>query len=231
MLTIEQIKTYANLVDHTNLKPFITNQDWQILCQQAVEYGFKTVAINNAGIEVCSQYLADTPVLVDAAVSFPLGQCTLATKVFETADAIKKGAGEVDYVINISELKNGNWVYIQEEMRQIVAVCKEHHTTSKVIFENCYLTDNEKKHLCDIALIVKPDFIKTSTGFGTGGATLEDVCLMKVCVGDEIRIKAAGGIRDAAQFLAMIEAGANRIGTSSGMKIIEEMHGESEREK
>lgn len=229
MKTPDQIKAFANLVDHTNLKPFITNENWQTLCQQAIEYGFKTVAINNAGIAVCSEYLKGSPVLVDAAVSFPLGQCTLATKVFETKDAIDKGAGEVDYVLNISELKNGNWAYIEEEMTQIVAVCCEREITSKVIFENCYLTDDEKKHLCDIALKVKPTYIKTSTGFGTGGATLEDVRLMKAGVGDEIKIKAAGGVRTAAQFLAMIEAGASRIGTSSGMKIIDELKAESAR--
>ena len=219
----EQIKKYANMVDHTNLKPYITNTDWHILCRQAMDYGFKTVAINNAGIVVCSDYLKDSSVLVDAAVSFPLGQCTLDTKVYETQDAIAKGAGEVDYVINISELKNGNWAYIEEEMKQIVAVCNEYDVTSKVIFENCYLKDDEKKKLCEIAVKVKPTFIKTSTGFGAGGATLADVRLMKACVGDEIKIKAAGGVRSAEQFLAMVEAGANRIGTSSGMKIIDEM--------
>lgn len=223
MVSNEQIKKFANMVDHTNLKPFITNEDWHTLCQQAMDYEFKTVAINNAGIAVCGEYLKGSPVLVDAAVSFPLGQCTLETKVFETRDAILKGAGEVDYVINISELKNGNWAYIEKEMKQIVAVCNEYAVTSKVIFENCYLNDDEKKKLCEIAVKVKPIFIKTSTGFGAGGATLADVRLMKACVGDEIKIKAAGGVRNAEQFLAMVEAGANRIGTSSGMKIIDQM--------
>ena len=223
MLTKARVKSFANMIDHTNLKPYITHQVWHTLCQQAMDYGFKTVAINNAGIAVCSDYLKDSPVLVDAAVSFPLGQCTLETKVFETCDAILKGAGEVDYVINISELKNGNWSYIEEEMMQIVAVCGENDVTSKVIFENCYLNDDEKMKLCEIAVKVKPTFIKTSTGFGTGGATLADVRLMKAGVGDTIKIKAAGGVRSAEQFLAMVEAGANRIGTSSGMKIIDEM--------
>lgn len=228
MLTCNQITVYANMVDHTNLKPTVTNQDWQELCHQAIQFGFKTVAINNAGIEVCHQYLAGTPVLVDAAVSFPLGQCTLATKVFETQDAIAKGAGEVDYVINLSALKNGNWTYIEDEMRSIVAICDEKRVVSKVIFENCYLEDDEKKRLCEIALKVKPTFIKTSTGFGTGGAILGDVRLMKQCVGDELQIKAAGGIRTSAQFLAMVAAGANRIGTSSGIKIVKEMQEMSE---
>jgi deoxyribose-phosphate aldolase len=226
MLLNETVRSYANMIDHTNLKPFITNEDWRMLCQQAINYGFKTVAINNAGITVCREYLKGSSVLVDAAVSFPLGQCTLETKVFETDDAIKKGAGEVDYVINISEVKHAHWAYIEKEMRQIVEICREHRVTSKVIFENCYLEDDEKKKLCEVALTVKPDYIKTSTGFGTGGATLEDVCLMKSMVGDEIKIKAAGGIRTVAYFLALVDAGANRIGTSSGMKIIEEMRTE-----
>ena len=153
--------------------------------------------------------------LCDAAVSFPLGQCTIDTKVFEAKDVNEKGAGEV-------ELKSGNWDYVEEEMRRIVEACNEKGVTSKVIFENCYLTDDEKKKLCEIALKVKPTFIKTSTGFGTGGATVEDVKLMKSCVGDAVKIKAAGGIRDYDTAMAMIEAGASRIGTSAGVKIVDE---------
>ena len=222
MLNRQDMAGYAGMIDHTLLKPFITNEDWKVLCEEAVQYGFKTVAINNAGISICKNYLNQSKVLVDAAVSFPLGQCTLETKIFETRDAIEKGAGEVDYVVNIVELKNGNWNYIEKEMASIVAVCCEHGVTSKVIFETCYLTDDEKRNLCDVALKVGPDFVKTSTGFGTGGATIDDVRLMKSSVGDTIKVKASGGIRDAKTFLAMIEAGASRIGTSSGIKIIEE---------
>ena len=124
--------------------------------------------------------------------------------------------------MNIVELKSGNWDYVEEEMRRIVEACNEKGVTSKVIFENCYLTDEEKKKLCEIALKVKPTFIKTSTGFGTGGATVEDVKLMKSCVGDAVKIKAAGGIRDYDTAMAMIEAGASRIGTSAGVKIVDE---------
>ena len=225
MLNSHDIAGYAGMIDHTLLKPFITNEDWKVLCEEAMKYGFKTVAINNAGISICKNYLDQSDVLVDAAVSFPLGQCTLETKIFETRDAIKKGAGEVDYVVNIVELKNGNWNYIEKEMASIVAVCREHGVTSKVIFETCYLTDDEKRKLCGVALKVQPDFVKTSTGFGTGGATIDDVRLMKSSVGDSIKVKASGGIRNAETFLAMIEAGALRIGTSSGIKIIEEFKG------
>lgn len=212
----------AGMIDQTLLKPFVTLEDLRQHCETAAEYHFKTVAINNAPVPFCKKVLEGTGVLCDAAVSFPLGQCTVETKVFETRDVIEKGAGEVDYVVNLVELKSGNWDYVEDEMRRIVEVCREKDVTSKVIFENCYLTDDEKRRLCQIALRVKPTFIKTSTGFGTGGATVEDVRLMKECVGDAIKIKAAGGIRDAKTALAMIEAGAERIGTSAGVKIVEE---------
>jgi len=151
-----------------------------------------------------------------------LGQTTLECKIFETKDAIKKGADEIDYVINVAELKNKNYDYIKKEMEEIVKICKEAGKISKVIFENCYLTDDEKVKVAEIAKEVKPDFIKTSTGFGTGGATVEDVKLMKSVVGDEVKVKAAGGIRDLKTALAMIEAGAERLGTSAGVAIVEE---------
>jgi deoxyribose-phosphate aldolase len=223
MKCTNKIAAYANMIDHTNLKPFTTKDDWWELCAQAQEHGFKSVAINNAGIVYCKEFLADRNILVDAAVGFPLGQNTLAVKVFETMDAIEKGADEIDYVVNISEVKNGNWQYVTGEMIAIVKTCRARNITCKVIFENCYLTDDEKKQLCEIALRICPDFIKTSTGFGTGGATVADVVLMKACVRDDIQIKAAGGIRTAQQFLAMIEAGATRIGTSSGIAIMQEL--------
>ena len=143
-------------------------------------------------------------------------------KIFETKDAIEKGADEIDYVINVAELKNKNYDYIKKEMEEIVKICREAGKTSKVIFENCYLTDDEKRKVAEIAKEVKPDFIKTSTGFGTGGATVEDVKLMKSVVGDEVKVKAAGGIRDLKTALAMIEAGAERLGISAGVAIVEE---------
>lgn len=217
-MTVQEL---SKMIDQTLLKPFVTNEDLRRHCKTAAEYGFKTVAINNAPVPFCREVLEGTGVLCDAAVSFPLGQCTIETKVFETKDVIEKGAEEVDYVVNIVEVKNGNWDYIEEEMRGIVEACNEKNITSKVIFENCYLTDDEKRKLCEIALKVKPTFIKTSTGFGTGGATVEDVKLMKSCVGDAIKIKAAGGIRSIDDALAMIDAGASRLGTSMGVEIVE----------
>ncbi|MEG0475957.1 MAG: deoxyribose-phosphate aldolase [Carnobacterium sp.] len=212
----------ANMVDHTLLKADAQKAGFEKLCQEADEYGFKMVAINSAPVALCSELLKESPVHVGAAIGFPLGQTTIAAKVFEVADAIKNGADEIDYVINIGELKEGNLAYIEQEMKKIVAACQANNVLSKVILENCYLTDEEKIAVCEIAKRVKPDFVKTSTGFGTGGATIADVKLMKETVGAEVKVKAAGGIRDFATAKAMVEAGAERLGTSSGIKIINE---------
>lgn len=219
MITVEQL---ANMVDHTNLKAFADDAAFTKLCDEARKYNFKMVAINPAQTVRCKEKLKDSLVHVGAAIGFPLGQTTLECKIFETKDAIKKGADEIDYVINVAELKNKNYDYIKKEMEEIVKICKEAGKISKVIFENCYLTDDEKVKVAEIAKEVKPDFIKTSTGFGTGGATVEDVKLMKSVVGDEVKVKAAGGIRDLKTALAMIEAGAERLGTSAGVAIVEE---------
>lgn len=219
-ITAEQL---ANMVDHTNLKAFADNGMFEKLCGEAKQYQFKMVAINPAQIKRCKELLQGSPVHVGAAIGFPLGQTTLECKVFETEDAISKGADEIDYVINVAEVKNGNYEYIKEEMEQITKVCRKADVISKVIFENCYLTDEEKKKVAEIAKEVKPDFIKTSTGFGIGGATVEDVRLMKSVVGDAVKVKAAGGIRDLETALAMVEAGAERLGTSAGVEIVKEM--------
>ena len=219
MVTVEQL---ANMIDHTNLKAFVDDAAFEKLCDEAKKYNFKMVAINPAQTVRCKKKLEGSPVHVGAAIGFPLGQTTLECKIFETKDAIEKGADEIDYVINVAELKNKNYDYIKKEMEEIVKICREAGKTSKVIFENCYLTDDEKRKVAEIAKEVKPDFIKTSTGFGTGGATVEDVKLMKSVVGDEVKVKAAGGIRDLKTALAMIEAGAERLGTSAGVAIVEE---------
>ena len=215
-------KELAGMIDHTNLKAFADDAAFQKLCDEARNYQFKMVAINPAQTVRCKEKLKGCPVHVGAAIGFPLGQTTLECKIFETKDAIEKGADEIDYVINVAELKNKNYDYIRKEMEEIVGICKEAGVISKVIFENCYLTDEEKRKAAEIAKEVKPDFIKTSTGFGTGGATAEDVKLMKSVVGDDVKVKAAGGIRDLETALAMIKAGAERLGTSAGVEIIEE---------
>ena len=217
-----ELEKLVKLFDHTYLKPYATEADMEKLCEEAKTYGFAMVAVNSVQTKRCKELLKGTDVHVGAAISFPLGQTTIETKVFETTDAIANGADEIDYVINITELKEGNYAYIKEEMHRIVAACREAGVIVKVIFENCFLTDEEKRVLCRIALEEKPDYIKTSTGFGTGGATLEDVKLMKSMVGDAVKVQAAGGIRDLAACLAMVEAGAERIGTSASIKITEE---------
>ena len=216
-ITKEQL---AGMIDHTNLKAFADDAAIKKLCEEAKKYGFKALAINGAQIERCRKYLGDSPVCIGSTVGFPLGQMTIESKVFEAEDAIRKGAHEIDYVLNVSELKNGNKDYIEREMQEITEACHAHGVVCKVIFENCYLTDDEKKAAAEIALKVRPDFIKTSTGFGTGGATVEDVRLMKAVVGDAVKVKAAGGIRDFETALAMIEAGAERLGTSAGVELM-----------
>lgn len=214
------IDDFARMIDHTNLKAFASAADMQKLCAEAKQYHFKMVAINQVQSKLCSEQLAGTDIDTGAAISFPLGQTTIASKVFDTKNAIDNGANEIDYVINITELKNKNYAYIEDEMQQIVAASHAHHVPCKVIFENCYLTTDETKKVAEIALKVKPDFIKTSTGFGTGGATVEDVKLMKAVVGNSVMVKAAGGIRNTDTFLALIKAGADRIGCSAGIQII-----------
>ena len=219
MVTEEEL---AGMIDHTNLKAFADDAAFEKLCHEAMKYHFKMVAINPAQISRCKEKLKGSPVHVGAAIGFPLGQTTLECKIFETKDAIERGADEIDYVINVAELKNHNYCHIEREMESIVSVCRKENIISQVIFENCYLTDEEKKKTAEIARRIKPDFIKTSTGFGTGGATPEDVALMKSIVGDDVRVKAAGSIRDLKTALAMIDAGAERLGTSAGVEIIEE---------
>ena len=215
------IDDFARLIDHTNLHADATEDDMRKLCDEAKKYHFKMVAINEVQSEFCAQQLKGTDIDTGAAISFPLGQTTVACKLAETKDALQNGANEIDYVVNLTQVKAHNWSYIEDEMTQMVDLCRDHHVPCKVIFETCYLSKSEIKQLALIAKEVKPDFVKTSTGFGTAGATVEDVKLMKENVGSGVKVKAAGGIRNTDDFLAMIAAGAERIGTSSGVKIIE----------
>ena len=217
----------AKYFDHTFLKPFATNADLEKLCKEAKEIGACMIAINTTWTKFCKEQLKGTDVHVGAAISFPLGQAGLASKIAETKIAIEDGADEIDYVIDIGQAKMGNWDYIKEEMEEIVKICRENNVISKVIFENCYLTKEEIRQVALIAKEVKPDFIKTSTGFGTGGATVEDVKIMAETVDGQVKVKAAGGIRDWQTCKAMIEAGASRIGTSSSLKILEEFEKEN----
>jgi deoxyribose-phosphate aldolase len=219
-MTAYTLDDFARLIDHTNLHADASPADMAKLCQEAKDYHFKMVAINQVQAKRCSEALKGTDIDTGAAIAFPLGQTTIAAKVFEAKDAIANGANEIDYVLNVTELKAGNDAYIEAEMAQIVSACHAENVPCKVIFENCYLTKDEIVRAATIAKKVQPDFIKTATGFGTGGATVADVTLMKQTVGPHVKVKAAGGIRNSDDFLAMIAAGADRIGTSSGIKII-----------
>ena len=215
------VNTFGQYFDHALLKAHATQKEFKDYCAEGIKYSVKMLAINPAAITFCKAQVKDTPVLVGAAIGFPLGQMTLEIKIFETKDAIAKGSDEIDYVMDISALKSGDHNYVTEEMKRIVGVCREKNIVIKVIFENCYLTDDEKKRMCEIANQVKPDYIKTSTGFGTGGAVVDDVRLMRAYAEPGIKIKASGGIKTFDDTLQLIEAGVERIGTSSTAAIIE----------
>lgn len=215
------VKQLAGMIDHTFLKPFGTAENIEKLCDEARKYEFAMVAINPAEVETCVKLLEGSPVRVGAAIGFPLGQTTTECKAFETRDAIAKGATEIDTVINVRALQKGRLDIVKKEIEEMVAICRPAGVICKVILETCYLSDAEKETVCRIAKEAGVDFVKTSTGFGTAGATVEDVALMRRVVGPEIGVKAAGGIRDLDTALAMIKTGATRIGTSSGVTIVE----------
>ena len=222
-MTVQEV---AAMVDHTNLKAYATKEDFQKLCDEAKEYGFKSVAINTYPVKMCRKMLEGSEVLTGAAVGFPLGQTSIATKVAEAENAVSDGCQEFDYVLNVGRVKEHDYAYIEDEMRQMTAVARKAGICCKVIFETCYLTEEEIIEVAKIASAVKPDFVKTSTGFGTAGAKAEHVKLMKQYAGEDVQVKAAGGIRSWESAKAMIEAGATRLGTSSGIQIIEELKAE-----
>ena len=216
----------AGMIDHTNLKATATREDIRRLCEEAKTYHFASVMVNSAFTALCRDLVKGTGVLVGTVAGFPLGQMSTAAKVFEAETAIADGADEIDYVVNVSDVKDGRWDLVKDEMKKITDACHSRGAGCKVIFENCYLTKEEIARLAGIAKEVKPDFIKTSTGFGTGGATPEDVRIMKEIAGNDVKVKAAGGIRDWASCKAMIEAGAERIGASAGKQILDEFRPE-----
>ena len=215
------VKQLAGMIDHTFLKPFGTAENIEKLCDEARKYEFAMVAINPAEVETCVKLLEGSPVRVGAAIGFPLGQTTTECKAFETRDAIAKGATEIDTVINVRALQKGRLDIVKKEIEEMVAICRPAGVICKVILETCYLSDAEKETVCRIAKEAGVDFVKTSTGFGTAGATVEDVALMRRVVGPEIGVKAACGIREHDTALAMINAVATRNGTSSGVTIVE----------
>jgi len=218
--TLDQL---ARLIDHTNLKADATRADIEKLCAEAKQYRFASACFNQVKSAVGKKALAGTDIKACSVVGFPLGQTTIESKVFETKNALENGANEIDCVINISEAREGNWDYIKREMEAIVTICNQHGAHSKVIFENCYLTKDEIAKLCEIASVVRPSFVKTSTGTTSSGARAEDIALMSKLTPDDIGVKASGGIRTADTFINMIRNGATRVGASAGIAIIEEV--------
>lgn len=206
------------IIDHTLLKPESTKADIQRIVDEAKKYHFATVMVNPYWISFVKPQLEGTDVLAACVIGFPLGANTTAVKVFETEDAIRNGADEIDMVLNIGELKGGNDTAVIEEIKAVKKACGTH--CLKVIIETCLLTDEEKKRACQDVVAAHADYVKTSTGFSTGGATVEDVRLMKKEVeGTGVLVKAAGGVRNHDDLVAMVEAGASRIGTSRGTEL------------
>ncbi len=213
----------ANLIDHTLLKPDATRDQVLALCDEAVRYGFHAVMVNPANVALAAARLRGSPVKVGTVVGFPLGANLTVTKLAEAEAALRNGAHELDMVINIGALKSGDRLLVQHEMRSVVRLAHGRGAILKVILENCLLNQVEKILACSLALEAGVDFVKTSTGFAESGATAADVVIMRGVVGHKVGVKAAGGIRTAAQFMDMIDAGANRIGTSASVDIVREM--------
>ena len=213
-------KSLAATIDHTLLKAVGTPEQVVQLCAEAKAQGFASVCVNPAWVPLCAKELAGSPVLVCTVVGFPLGANRGEIKAAEAALAVKEGAQEVDMVINIGAAKAGDWKLVEEDIRAVVKASGK--ATVKVIIETCYLTDAEKVKACEASRAAGAHFVKTSTGFGTGGATPEDVALMKKAVEGELKVKASGGIRSYEDAIRMLEAGADRIGASSGVAIVAE---------
>ena len=205
-------------IDHTILKATASSSDVQKLCEEAIEHKFYSVCVNGCYVADAKHLLQGTDVKVAAVVGFPLGAMTTAAKVFEAKEAVENGASEIDMVINVAKLKDGEFDYVENEIRLIKEAIGDN--ILKVIIETCYLTDEEKVKACELSLVAKADFVKTSTGFGTGGATYEDVKLMKSVVGDNAKVKASGGVRDKETAQKYVDLGAERLGTSSGIEIV-----------
>ncbi|MCM3650522.1 deoxyribose-phosphate aldolase [Metabacillus litoralis] len=209
----------AKMIDHTALKADTTKEIIEKLCQEASEYQFASVCVNPTWVETAAQLLKGSGVKVCTVIGFPLGANTPETKAFETKDAIEKGANEVDMVINIGALKDKNYDLVERDIKAVVEAA-EGKALTKVIIETCLLTEEEKVRVCELAVSAGADFVKTSTGFSTGGATVEDIALMRKTVGPEIGVKASGGVRDTEGAEALVQAGASRIGASSGVSIV-----------
>lgn len=214
----------SKYIDHTLLKAVATPQDISLLCEEALQYQFASVCVNSCYVSEAFQYVKNSDVKVCSVIGFPLGAMSTEAKVFEAQQAVKDGATEIDMVINVGKLKAKDFEYIETEIAAIKKAIGD--LVLKVIIETCYLTDAEKTIASELSVKAKADFVKTSTGFGTGGATLEDIAIMKAAVDGSAKLKASGGIRDFQTAKAYVEAGADRLGTSNGIAIIEGKTGE-----
>jgi len=215
----------AHLIDHTLLRPEATREQVVQLCAEARQYGFAAVCVNPTWVRLCAERLCQSSVKVCTVVGFPLGATLNEVKAYETRRAIRLGAEEIDMVINVGALKSGDYGLVENDIAGVVLACQEEGAHSKVIIEAALLTDEEKVKACTLAKAAGADYVKTSTGFGPGGATAADVALMRRVVGPEIGIKAAGGIRTFEQAQQMVQAGATRIGASASVKIVQEAKG------
>lgn len=215
---------FSKYFDHTLLKPEATSQDVLKLLSEAVSLDVAAVCVNGSHVRSARRFIdaSDADVKVAAVTGFPLGAMSTNAKAFETQLALEDGADEIDLVMNIGQAKTGNWAYVEDEVYTIAEMCHESGAILKLIIETCLLTDEEIVRACESARTAGADFVKTSTGFSTGGATAEAVTLMKQTVGDELQVKASGGIRTLNDARAMIEAGADRLGCSATVSILEE---------
>ncbi len=216
---------YAAMIDHTLLKPEATKEQVRTICEEAVKYGFHSVCVNSSFVYYCASLLKNTDVKVCTVIGFPLGAMSTAGKAAEAKAAVADGAGELDMVIHVGMIKSGDWDYVKQDIASVVEAA-DGQALVKVILETCLLTDEEKEKACRICLEAGADYVKTSTGFSSGGATVEDVALMRRTVGDKAGVKASGGIRTLADVKAMTRAGASRIGASAGIAIVKEMNEE-----
>jgi deoxyribose-phosphate aldolase len=218
---IASVEALAEMIDHTLLKPDATPENIAKVCSEARQFGFGAVCVNPVYVRLCADLLRGSPVKVCTVVGFPLGATPTEVKVFEAQTALHQGASEIEMVINIGALKAKNYELVARDIRAVVLVCHSTRALVKTIIESSLLEDEEKVAVCLLAKEAGADFVKTSTGFSIGGATVEDVALMRRVVGPEIGVKASGGIRTLADARSMIKAGANRIGASSGVKILQ----------
>ena len=212
---------YAKMIDHTLLKPEATKEQVKNLCEEAVQYGFHSVCVNSSFVYYCAELLKDSDVKVCTVIGFPLGAMSTAGKAAEAQATVADGAEELDMVIHVGMIKSGDWDYVKQDIASVVEAAGD-KAVVKVILETCLLTDEEKRKACMICKEAGASFVKTSTGFSNGGATVKDVALMREAVGSDMGVKASGGIRSFQDARAMVEAGADRIGASSGIAIIRE---------